>query len=112
MFLTEPPAEDHAQARHDADRHNNGYVDNLTRLWCWRPDVLEAYEHARDLVLHECGLSDRDVALLVAATGAARSDSYCALAGGSRLAACADVQTAATVPVSYTHLTLPTTPYV
>ena len=48
-------------------------------------DVLEAYEHARDLVLHECGLSDRDVALLVAATAAARSDSYCALAWGSRL---------------------------
>ena len=63
MFLTEPPGDDRVQARYEADRRHSGYVDNLTRLWCWRPDVLEAYEQARDLVLHECGLSDRDVAL-------------------------------------------------
>ena len=97
MFLTEPPTDDRVRARYDADRQHNGYVDNLTRLWCWRPDALEAYEHARDLVLHECGLSDRDIALLVTATAAARSDSYCALAWGSRLAARSDLETAASV---------------
>ena len=57
----------------------------------------EAYWRIRDLVLRESGLSDRDIALLVAATAAARSDSYCALAWGSRLAAQADAETAARV---------------
>ena len=97
MFLTEPPTDDRVRDRYDSDRRANGYVDNLTRLWCWRPDVLEAYEHARDVVLHECGLSDRDIALLVVATAAARSDSYCALGWGRRLAARADVETAVSV---------------
>jgi uncharacterized peroxidase-related enzyme len=86
MFLGEPPQTDQVQQAYSQDRDTDGYVNNLTRLWCWRPDVLEAYFQTRTLVLHESGLPDRDVALLVTATAAARSDSYCALAWGSRLA--------------------------
>ena len=97
MFLDEPPASDDVEALYDAERDSDGYVSNLTRLWCWRPDVKEAFYAMRALLTRESELSSTDAALLFAATAAARSDSYCSLAWGTRLAEQADPGTAAQV---------------
>ena len=86
MFLDDPPASPLADAAFAADLEGDGYVMNLTRLWCWRPDVADVFGDARDVLLGDCELAPADVALLVAATAAARSDSYCSLAWGRRLA--------------------------
>lgn len=97
MFLSEPPASADVQALYDSERESDGYVQNLTRLWCWRPDYLEAFFAARGLLERESDLSAYDKALLFAAAASARSDSYCSLAWGARLAGQADAQTAARV---------------
>lgn len=86
MFLDFPPASASVSGALANDLESEGYVMNLTRLWCWRPDVADAFGAARATLLDDCELTEADVALLVAATAAARSDSYCALAWGRRLA--------------------------
>jgi hypothetical protein len=50
MFLSDPPASDLAEALYDEDRESDGYVSNLTRLWCWRPDVMDAFFGVRSLL--------------------------------------------------------------
>jgi alkylhydroperoxidase family enzyme len=86
MFLEHPPRSASVDGLLAGDLESDGYVMNLTRLWCWRPDVLDAFGDARATLLGDCELTETDVALLVAATAAARSDSYCSLAWGRRLA--------------------------
>ncbi|MDD9350106.1 hypothetical protein [Mumia sp.] len=97
MFLDEPPHDDPVRALYDADLESDGYVNNLTRLWAWRPDVNDAATAARAAVSRDSALTDEDRAVLVAATAAARHDSYCALAWGRRLASLAGTATAAGV---------------
>jgi uncharacterized peroxidase-related enzyme len=97
MFLTDPPDSESLQAMYDEDRASDGYVNNLTRIWGWRPDLASAFAETRALLIRESELSAADVALLVAATAAARADSYCALAWGTRLALEVDSQTASRV---------------
>jgi uncharacterized peroxidase-related enzyme len=75
----------------------DGFVGNVTRLWCWRPDVLESFSALRGQLMRESALSEREWAVLVVATAVQRGDSYCALAWGSRLARLADSDTAAAV---------------
>ena len=84
-------------AAYQADVTSDGYVNNLTRVWCWRPDVLTSFQDLRTDLLAESSLSQRELAVMVAATAAARSDAYCALAWGSRLAELSDEATAAGV---------------
>ena len=86
MFLDHPPTSEAVDVAFANDLQSEGYVMNLTRLWSWRPEVADAYGDARATLLDDCELTDADVALLVAATAAARSDSYCSLAWGRRLA--------------------------
>jgi alkylhydroperoxidase family enzyme len=86
MFLSDPPKSDLAEALYDEDRESDGYVSNLTRLWCWRPDVMKAFFGVRSVLSGGSGLSPADLAVLFAATAAARSDSYCGLAWGTQLA--------------------------
>lgn len=97
MFLEEPPETDAVAAMYAGDRDAGGYVDNLTRLWAWRPDVNDAFTAARAAVASDSALSDDDRAVLVVAAAAARGDSYCSLAWGRRLAGLADPATAASV---------------
>ncbi len=97
MFLSDPPASDLADALYQGDRESDGYVMNLTRLWCWRPDVLKAFTDVRGVLSSACGLSAADLAVLFAATAAARSDSYCGLAWGTSLATHAGPDAAAQV---------------
>ncbi len=96
-FLPEPPQSPAAKTAYEDDLAADGYVNNLTRVWCWRPDVLMSFQSTRTELLSESTLSSREVAVLVAATAAARGDSYCALAWGARLAGMSDEATAAGV---------------
>lgn len=96
-FLADPPQSPAVIAAYEADVTSDGYVNNLTRVWCWRPDVLASFQALRADLLAHSGLSPREVAVMVAATAAARSDAYCALAWGSRLAELSDEATAARV---------------
>ena len=97
MFLDEPPTSDLSEQLYEEDRASSGYVDNLTRLWCWRPDAMAAFYDARAVLLNDSGLSSADVAVINAATAGARTDSYCALAWGTKLADQMDAETSARV---------------
>jgi alkylhydroperoxidase family enzyme len=102
MFLSDPPASDLAEALYDEDRESDGYVSNATRLWGWRPDVMKAFFGVRSVLASESGLSAADQAVVFAATAAARADSYCGLAWGTRLAGHAGPGTAAEVMAGVT----------
>jgi uncharacterized peroxidase-related enzyme len=96
-FLADPPQSPAVTAAYEGDVTSDGYVNNLTRVWCWRPDVLASFQAVRADLLAGSGLSAREVAVLVTATAAARDDAYCALAWGARLAELSDEATAARV---------------
>jgi uncharacterized peroxidase-related enzyme len=97
MFLGEPPASEAQEAAYAEDRDADGYVNNLTRLWSWRPDVLASFTALRASLMKASALSDREWSVLVTATAATLGDSYCSLAWGSRLAKLTDDQTAAQI---------------
>jgi uncharacterized peroxidase-related enzyme len=84
-------------AVYEADVAADGYVSNYTRIWGWRPELLTAFATLRADLLADTSLSPREVAVMVAATAAARGDSYCALAWGQKLAELSDEATAAGV---------------
>ena len=96
-FLDEPPETEASRRLYDADRAEDGYVANHTRLWGWRPDLSEGFTALRRTLAASSALRDRDWAVLVTATAAALGDSYCSLAWGSRLARLSDDETAAAV---------------
>jgi uncharacterized peroxidase-related enzyme len=96
-FLGEPPENEATARAYEADLESDGYVGNLTRLWCWRPDLYESFVTQRQGLMAESALTDRDWAILVTATAAQRGDSYCCLAWGQRLAKLSDDETAAKV---------------
>lgn len=96
-FLGEPPLSPEVTAAYDADLSSDGYVNNLTRVWCWRPDMLSSFQALRAGLLTTSSLSDREVAVMVVAAASARGDSYCALAWGQRLARLSDETTAGAV---------------
>ena len=76
---------------------SEGYVPNYVRLWCWRPEILEAFAKLRADLLVDSTLSPREVAVMVASTASALGDSYCSLAWGEKLAEVSDGETAAGV---------------
>jgi alkylhydroperoxidase family enzyme len=96
-FLGEPPETELSRRFYEDDLASEGYVGNLTRVWCWRPDVLESFGALRRLVTEGSALRPEDCAVLVAATASALGDSYCALAWGARLAGFVGEQSAADV---------------
>ena len=97
MFLHTPPANEARTTLYSRDIADDGYVANLTRLWAWRPDVFEAFGRLRKLLAEHAALSIRERSILVCATAANLSDSYCALAWGPRLAVEATPDAAAAV---------------
>jgi uncharacterized protein YciW len=46
-FLDEAPANEAKEAAFAEDRDADAYVNNWTRLWCWRPDLLHAFAELR-----------------------------------------------------------------
>ena len=97
MFLEDPPHSAEVESDFAADREEDGYVNNLTRLWSWRPGLFNAFRALRAELMDSSTLTDRDWAILTTATVSQWSDSYCALAWGPRLADLTDVETAAQV---------------
>jgi alkylhydroperoxidase family enzyme len=96
-FLDVPAVTADAQHHLDEDVAELGFVMNATRLWAYAPatkdglfDLIKQTSRAHDLTV-------RQRAILVVACASAFGDSYCSLAWGSRLAAAADVSTAAGV---------------
>jgi uncharacterized protein YciW len=96
-FVSDPPVDASVTAAYEDDLASDGYINNSTRVWCWRPDVLASFQTIRAGLTHSSDLSDREVAVMVAATAAARGDPYCSLAWGARLAELSDDATAARV---------------
>ena len=96
-FLADPPMSKQVQAVYDEDLASDGYVNNQTRAWCWRPDVLVSFQGLRGELVAESSLSAREVAVMVVATAAARGDSYCAYAWALKLARLSDDVTAKNV---------------
>jgi len=86
MFLQLPPLSESVTALYESARAEDGYVDNLTKLWSWRPDVMEAFTELRKQLAARSTLSDRERAVLVCATASSIGDAYCALAWGTKLA--------------------------
>jgi len=76
---------------------SEGYVPNYARLWCWRPEILEAFAKLRADLLANSTLSAREVAVMVVSTASALGDSYCSLAWGEKLAEVSDGEIAARV---------------
>jgi uncharacterized peroxidase-related enzyme len=97
MFLGEPPRSEETEAAFAEDREDDGYVHNYTRLWSWRPGLYDSFAALRAGLMDSSALTDRDWAVLVAATVSQLNDSYCSLAWGPRLAELSDVETAAQV---------------
>jgi uncharacterized peroxidase-related enzyme len=97
MFLGEPPANNATEAAYAEDLYSDGYVGNVTRLWCWRPDLLTSFAKLRVSLMRNAALTDRERAVLVTATVAEWNDSYCSLAWGPRLAELTDDETAARI---------------
>jgi uncharacterized peroxidase-related enzyme len=97
MFLSDPPLDSDVQAMYDRDLAEYGYVNNNTRLWAWRPDVFSAFKQVRVTNGMAMSLTDREFAVVIAATVAQREDAYCSLAWGANLASESGDEVAAAV---------------
>jgi uncharacterized peroxidase-related enzyme len=97
MFLEDPPHSKEVEADFEADREEDGYVTNGTRLWAWRPGLFGEFRALRSELMQSSALADRDWAILVTATASQLNDSYCSLAWGPRLAELSDAETSAQV---------------
>ncbi len=53
---------------------SDGYINNHTRLWGWRPDVMTELQTLCSDLTADSGLSPREVAVMVTAMAAARGD--------------------------------------
>ena len=75
-FVSDPPVDASVMAAYEDDLTSDGYINNSTRVWCWRPDVLASFQTLRAGLTDRSDLSDREVAVMVAATAAARGDPW------------------------------------
>jgi uncharacterized peroxidase-related enzyme len=97
MFVSEPAQDAEVQSLYEHDRDAGGYVSNYLRVWAWRPDVYATFLQARMQLVSKTSLTDKEIAIVNATTAAARGDSYCSLAWGTKLAKLSDPATAAAV---------------
>ena len=67
MFLQLPPLSESVTALYESARAEDGYVANFTKLWSWRPDVMEAFMGLRKELAAHSTLSDRERSVLVCA---------------------------------------------
>ena len=96
-FLAAPATTDAAQAMFDEDLADLGFVMNLSRLWAYQPAAVSDLFALMGNVTAGRPVSIRERGILVAACASARSDSYCSLAWGTKLAQEADPALAAAV---------------
>lgn len=96
-FLAEPEPSDAVEAKYAADRADDGYVMNLTRVWAQAPAVDDAWTAFAGTAAEAAGLTFRQKGIVVTALAAAMGDAYCSLAWGTRLARASDAPTARAV---------------
>ncbi|WP_206446229.1 carboxymuconolactone decarboxylase family protein [Agrococcus sp. KRD186] len=96
-FLTEPARSAAVDAMYADDREQDGYVMNLTRVWAHAPAVYDAWSAFAVAAAEAAGLSFRMKGVIVSAVASELGDSYCSYAWGTRLAAAAGEEVAATV---------------
>jgi len=96
-FLGEPPMSPGAQALHDEDMAEYGFVWNVSRLWSYQPETVEHLFGLMSEAFKPSELSFRQRGVLVAAAASALGDSYCSLAWGGKLAGVSDPGLAASV---------------
>jgi alkylhydroperoxidase family enzyme len=95
-FLEEPASSDEAQRMFGEDLAELGYVMNFSRLWAYRPDLLDRLFAL--LGATAAGRLDlRARSILVTACASAFGDSYCSLSYGGKLARQAGAEVAAAV---------------
>jgi uncharacterized peroxidase-related enzyme len=94
VFLDDPPENADVAAVYGTTREADGYVANYLRVWCWRPDLYKEFVDMRLRLMGSTTLSDREQAIVVAATVSQFGDSYCSLAWGGKLAKLAGDETA------------------
>lgn len=93
-FLADPDPTPAAQALLDADRSDNGYVMNLTRLWAYQPQTKVGLFDLLAGVAEDGGFSMRERGILVAACASTMGDAYCSIAWGGKLSKASDEQVA------------------
>jgi uncharacterized peroxidase-related enzyme len=94
VFLDDPPENADVVAVYGTTREADGYVANFLRVWCWRPELYKEFVDLRLRLMGSTTLSDREQAIVVAATVSQFGDSYCSLAWGGKLAKLAGDETA------------------
>jgi hypothetical protein len=67
MFLPDPPASPAAEAAYEQDLAGDGYVNNNSRLWAYRPDVNDLFVELRSILMEGSALSERELAVLLVA---------------------------------------------
>jgi uncharacterized peroxidase-related enzyme len=98
MSLIEWPVPDAAAEETFAeDLEDLGFVMNASRLWAYQPALQRQIFGLLSNLVHQHGLTFRQRGILVAACASALGDSYCSVAWGTKLAATADAETAASV---------------
>ena len=95
MFLSTPIEDERVRALYGSDKKGEGYVMNLTRLWAWRPELMQAFVELRKNLMKQTTLTQRELAVLVCCTARTLRDSYCSLAWGKRLSDASDPEIAA-----------------
>lgn len=85
-YLLPADETDEVRRLYDEDLAGDGFVMNLTRVWAHGPPLQERMTALLRDASSAAGLSLRQKGIVVAACAAARQDSYCSLAWGTRLA--------------------------
>lgn len=85
-FLAPAEPDAAAEAMFAQDVAERGFVMNVSRLWAYDAEALDAIFAVARRVAGTAGLSIRHRLLVVLATSAARGSAYCSLAWGSRFA--------------------------
>lgn len=86
-FLGAAPDAEAAEALYDDDRDTWGFVMNLSHVWAHDAESHDELFALLRRAAATAGLTVRQRAVVVLATSAARSSSYCALAWSTKLAA-------------------------
>ena len=58
-FVSDPPVDASVMAAYEDDLTSDGYINNSTRVWCWRPDVLASFQTLRAGLTDRSDLSDQ-----------------------------------------------------
>lgn len=96
-FLGTPPPSAEAQRLFDEDLSGVGYVMNVSRLWAHLPAALNDLSGLMGRATAAGSLTTAQRSVLVTAAASTLGDSYCSLAWGSKLAAAANPEVAASV---------------